>query len=106
MVLTEVSFGFGREALLVTLLSTGSTPMSDTMRRTRPATAARVCTIISFVFAAIAVLFFPIIFGIAAIALSIVGYNMGDRALGKWAIAAAIVGTVLGFLLGYLVYSS
>ncbi|HEV2779408.1 MAG TPA: hypothetical protein VGX25_08395 [Actinophytocola sp.] len=79
--------------------------MSDTMRRTRPVTGARVCTIVSFVFAAIAVLFFPIIFGIAAIVLAVVGYGLGDRVLGRWAIAAAIVGTVLGFLLGYLAYS-
>jgi hypothetical protein len=77
--------------------------MSDTMRRTRPATGARVCTILAFVFAAIAVLFFPIIFGLAAIVLSIVGYSLGDRALGRWAIAAAVAGTLLGFLLGYLV---
>jgi hypothetical protein len=79
--------------------------MSDTMRRTRPTSGARVCTIVSFVFAAIAVLFFPIIFGVAAIVLSIVGFSLGDRALGKWAIAAAIAGTLLGFVLGYMAYA-
>lgn len=79
--------------------------MSDTMRRTRPATAARVCTIIAFVFAAIAVLFFPIIFGVAAIILSIIGYSLGDKVLGRWAIPAAVVGTILGFVLGYLAAS-
>jgi hypothetical protein len=103
---TKVLSVLGREVLLVTLFPTGRMSMSDTMRRAGPATAARVCTIISFVFAAIAVLFFPIIFGVAAIVLSIVGYSMGDRALGKWAIAAAIVGTILGFVLGFLVYSA
>lgn len=78
--------------------------MSETMRRTGSTTGPRVCTIISFVFAAIAVLFFPIIFGLAAIVLSIVGFSLGDRALGKWAIVAAVVGTVLGFILGSLAY--
>lgn len=76
--------------------------MSATTHRTRT-TPARVCTILAFVFAAIAVLFFPIIFGLAAIVLSIVGYSLGDKALGKWAIVAAVAGTVLGFLLAYLV---
>lgn len=76
--------------------------MSEAMQRTRSTTGARVCTILSFVFAAIAVLFFPVIFGVAAIVLAIVGYSLGDRALGKWAIPVAVAGTVLGFVLGYL----
>ena len=77
--------------------------MSRAVGRTR--SSARVCTILAFVFAAIAVLFFPIIFGLAGIVLAVVGYNMGDRELGKWAIAAAVAGTVLGFLLGYLAWA-
>lgn len=68
-----------------------------------PVTGARVCSIVAFVLAAIAVLFFPIIFGLGAIILGVVGYAMGDRVLGKWAIAAGLAGTVLGFLLAYLV---
>jgi hypothetical protein len=68
-------------------------------------TGARVCSILGIVFGAIAVLFFPIFFGLAAIALSIVGYSMGDRTLGKWAIVVAVVGTVLGFVLGYMAVS-
>jgi hypothetical protein len=67
-----------------------------------PVTAARVCSIVAFVLAAIAVLFFPIVFGPAAIILGIVGLSMGDRVLGKWAIAAGVAGTVLGFVLGYI----
>jgi len=65
-------------------------------------TGARVCSILGIVFGAIAALFLPIVFGIAGIVLAIVGYSMGDRALGKWAIVVAVLGTVLGFVLGYM----
>jgi hypothetical protein len=57
------------------------------------------------VFGAIAVLFFPIIFGLVGIVLSIIGFALGDRALGKWAIVVSVLGTVLGFFLGYLAVS-
>jgi hypothetical protein len=77
--------------------------MSKAVGRTR--STARVCTILGFVFAAIAVVFFPIVFGLVAIVLAIVGYNLGDRDLGKWAIIAAVAGTVLGLLLGYLAWA-
>lgn len=66
---------------------------------------ARVCSILGIVFGAIAVLFFPIIFGLVGIVLSIIGFSMGDRALGKWAIVVSVVGTVAGFLLGYMAVS-
>jgi hypothetical protein len=68
-------------------------------------TGARVCSILGIVFGVIAVLFFPIIFGLAGIILSIIGYATGDRALGKWAIVVSVVGTVLGFVLGYMAVS-
>ena len=58
--------------------------------------------ILGIVFGAIAIIFFPIIFGLAGIALAIVGYTRGDRRLGKVAIIVAVAGTVLGFVLGYL----
>jgi hypothetical protein len=77
--------------------------MSDTARPSNTAvTSARVCAIVAFVLAAIAVLFFPIIFGPGAIILGVVATAMGDKALGKWAIAAGVLGTILGFVLGYL----
>ncbi|ASO18443.1 membrane protein DedA with SNARE-associated domain [Actinoalloteichus hoggarensis] len=69
-------------------------------------TSARVCTIISFVLAAVATLFFPIVFGPAAIILAVVGYAMGDRSLAKWAIPAAIAATILGFVLGAMVFAA
>jgi hypothetical protein len=78
-------------------MSQAATPHSH------PVTAARVCSIVAFVLAAIAVLFFPIIFGPGAIILGVIGYTTGDRVLGKWAIVAGVAGTILGFLLAYLV---
>ena len=71
----------------------------------KPTTGARVCNILAIVFGAIAILFLPILFGIAGIILAIVGFSLGDRSLGRWAIPVAVVGTALGFFLGYLAVS-
>jgi hypothetical protein len=75
-------------------------------RASSTVTSARVCAIVAFVLAAIAVFFFPIIFGPGAIILGVVATAMGDKALGKWAIAAGVLGTVLGFVLGYIAASA
>jgi hypothetical protein len=64
--------------------------------------AARVCSILGIVFGVVAIVFFPIIFGVAAIILAAIGYSRGDRRLGRVALIVAIGGTLLGFLLGYL----
>ncbi len=80
--------------------------MAQTTTPRATGTGARVCNILSLVFAAIAILFLPIVFGIAAIVLAVVGYSMGDRALGKWALPISVVATILGFVLGYLAMSS
>jgi hypothetical protein len=69
-------------------------------------TAARVCTIIAFVLAVVALFVFPVIFGPIAIVLGIVAYVKGDRPLGMWAIVAGVVGLAVGMLLGYLVLTS
>ncbi|ONI91993.1 hypothetical protein ALI144C_00265 [Actinosynnema sp. ALI-1.44] len=79
--------------------------MTDATGSRPTVTSARVCAIVAFVLAAIAILFFPIIFGPGAIILGIVATAMGDKALGKWAIAAGVVGTILGFVLGYIAVS-
>jgi hypothetical protein len=61
--------------------------------------AARICTIIAFVFAGLAVLFWPFIFGLVAIILGLVGGFLGDRPLGFYAAAAGAAGAVLGIVL-------
>lgn len=65
----------------------------------------RVLTILGFVFGVIAILFFPIILGPAAIICAGIGMSKGDP-LGRWALAVAIGGTVLGFVLGFIYYES
>ena len=69
----------------------------------RATTGARVCTILGFVFAVVAVLFLPPVFGVAALVLGIVGGALGDRPLGWYAAAAGVVGAVLGVLLSYVI---
>lgn len=80
------------------------------MTTTDPAQAGtanngRIYTILAFVFGVIAVLFIPIVFGIAAIVLAIIGLRKGDP-LARWALAVAILGTIAGFALGAAVMSS
>ncbi len=67
--------------------------------------SARVMTILAFVFAAVAVLFLPIIFGPVAIVLAIIAMRKGDP-LAKAALIAAIVGMIAGFVLGAVVYNA
>ncbi|WP_306204536.1 hypothetical protein [Actinoplanes sp. RD1] len=77
-----------------------------TTRPTRSGvSAARVCTILGFVFAAIAILFFPLLFGLAGLVLGIVGGALGDRPLGWYAAAAGVAGGALGMLLAALLIS-
>ena len=64
-----------------------------------------VLSIIGFICAAVALLFIPILFGIAGIVLGIVGHTRGES-LGKWAAIASAVTMVGGMLLGILVVSS
>jgi putative Mn2+ efflux pump MntP len=77
-----------------------------TTRRSGSVTGARVCTILAFVFAAVAILFAPIIFGPAAIVLGLVGGYLGDRPLGWYAAAAGVLGGALGFVLGAIVLNA
>jgi hypothetical protein len=65
----------------------------------------RVYTILGFVFAAVAVLFLPIVFGPAGIILGLVGRSKGDRHGGIAAILAT-VGMILGFILGAAVMTA
>jgi hypothetical protein len=67
----------------------------------RVPTAARSCTILGFVFAVVAILFVPPVFGLAAVILGLVGGALGDRPRGWYAAAAGIVGMVIGMVLSY-----
>lgn len=62
-------------------------------------------SILAIVFGAVAVLFLPIVFGIAAIVLAGVALSKKER-LAKTAMVVAVVGTVAGFVLGAVLYSS
>ncbi|GIJ44332.1 hypothetical protein Val02_12180 [Virgisporangium aliadipatigenens] len=75
-----------------------TTPETTTPTR-RGVSAARVCSIVGFVFAAIAVLFFPIVFGLVAVILGVVAGALGDRPMGWYAAAAGVAGGVIGVLL-------
>jgi hypothetical protein len=71
----------------------------------RTANGARVLSIIAFVLAAISLLFFPVIFGPAAMICGGIAWARGDR-LGPWATAAGLAGLVLGMVLGAIVYNA
>ena len=74
----------------------------QTGRRSTVSTA-RICTIIAFVSAALALFISPLIFGILAIALGAVGASMGDKPLGWYAAAAGGAALLLGYLLAMAV---
>jgi hypothetical protein len=77
-----------------------------TTRRSGSITGARVCTIIAFVFAAVAVFFVPVVFGLAALVLGLIGGFLGDRPLGWYAAAAGVAGGVLGVILSAIVLNA
>ncbi len=67
--------------------------------------SGRVLSVLGFVFGAIAVLFLPIVFGPAGIVCSAIAMNKGDR-LGKPALIVSIVGMLVGFVLGAVVFAA
>jgi hypothetical protein len=85
--------------------STGGT-MTDYSTPARSATAARICTILGFVFAVVAILFLPPLFGLAGVVLGAIGGALGDRPLGWYAAGAAVIGAVTGMVLAYAVASA
>jgi hypothetical protein len=70
-----------------------------TTSASRYSSGARICTVLAFVFAVVAILFLPILFGPAAIILGVIGGSMGDRPLGWYAAGAGAFGMILGFVL-------
>ncbi|WBB81844.1 hypothetical protein O7606_11060 [Micromonospora sp. WMMD882] len=74
--------------------------MANMHTTARPRTnAARICTILGFVFAVLAVFISPLLFGLAGVVLGIVGAVLGDKPLGWYAAAASVVGALVGALL-------
>jgi hypothetical protein len=74
--------------------------MADTSTQARPRTgAARICTIIAFIFAVLAIFLSPLIFGILGLILGIVGAVLGDKPLGWYAAGASVVGAIIGYIL-------
>jgi hypothetical protein len=73
--------------------------------QTQASSTGRVLSILGFVFGAIAVIFLPIVFGPAGIICAGVAISKGDR-LGKPALAVAVVGMIVGFILGAVVFAA
>ncbi|MFC8851201.1 MULTISPECIES: hypothetical protein [unclassified Micromonospora] len=81
--------------------------MADTHATTRPRTnAARICTIVAFVFAALAVFVSPLIFGLLGVILGVVGAVLGDKPLGWYAAAASVAGAVLGMIINAVILNA
>ena len=72
----------------------------------RAGRGARICTIVAFAFAVIAVFFIPILFGLLAIILGVIAATQGDKPLGWYAAGAGAAGAVIGMILGAIVYSA
>ncbi|WP_157548814.1 hypothetical protein [Nonomuraea candida] len=67
----------------------------------RPRPADQVLAVTGFACAAVAVLFSPVVFGLAGVVLGVVGHLRGEP-LGRWAATAAGAGMLLGTLLSIL----
>ncbi|MEW2590677.1 hypothetical protein AB0893_09695 [Micromonospora aurantiaca] len=81
--------------------------MADIHAAARPrSSAARICTIIAFVFAAIAIFILPPLFGLVGLVLGIVGAVLGDKPLGWYAAAASVAGAVIGMIISYVVLTN
>jgi Na+-driven multidrug efflux pump len=65
----------------------------------RSTSAARICTIVGFVCAVLALLLNPILFGVIGLVLGVVGAMLGDKPLGWYAAAANVVAMVLSMLI-------
>ncbi|WP_229401392.1 hypothetical protein [Micromonospora okii] len=81
--------------------------MADMHSTARPrSNAARICTILGFVFAVVAVFLAPVIFGVIGVILGIVGAVLGDKPLGWYAAAASVAGTILGIVLAAIILNA
>ncbi|RKN49237.1 hypothetical protein [Micromonospora endolithica] len=74
--------------------------MANVHSNARPRTnAARICTIVGFVFAGLALLLNPLLFGIIGLVLGIVGAVLGDKPLGWYAAIANVAAIVINMVL-------
>jgi membrane protein DedA with SNARE-associated domain len=81
--------------------------MADMHATARPrSNAARICTIIAFVFAVIAIFLLPPLFGLVGLVLGIVGAVLGDKPLGWYAAAASVAGAIIGMIIAYAILNS
>ncbi len=80
----------------------GRQPQTDSYQST---STSNLFSILAIVFGAVAVLVVPIVFGVAAIILAGIALSKNER-LSKIAMVVAVVGTIAGFALGALVWSS
>jgi hypothetical protein len=76
-----------------------TTPMSRVPRA--PRVLDQVPSVIGFVCGAVAVLYLPVLFGLAGVVLGVVGHARGEP-LGRWAAITAGTGMLLGTLLSIL----
>ncbi|WP_434743283.1 hypothetical protein [Micromonospora sp. SH-82] len=78
--------------------------MANTHAGARSTTsAARICTILGFVFAGVGLFLFPLLFGLVAVALGVAGAVQGDKPLGWYAAAAGVGAILINMLLGALI---
>ncbi|GGO31231.1 hypothetical protein [Micromonospora parathelypteridis] len=81
--------------------------MADLPSTARPrSNAARILTIVGFVFAVLALLLSPIIFGVLGLIAGIVGAVLGDKPLGWYAAAASVVGAIIGVVIAAAVLNN
>ncbi|WP_341719631.1 hypothetical protein QQG74_07905 [Micromonospora sp. FIMYZ51] len=74
--------------------------MANPYAGSRPRTnAARICTILGFVFAALALFLFPLLFGLIAVGLGVAGAVQGDKPLGWYAAGAGVAAILLNLVL-------
>ncbi|MEU8156756.1 hypothetical protein AB0B94_24095 [Micromonospora sp. NPDC048986] len=74
--------------------------MADMPSTARPrSNAARILTIVGFVFAVLALLLNPIIFGVLGVIAGVVGAVLGDKPLGWYAAAASVVAAIISLVI-------
>ena len=70
-----------------------------------PTSRGRVYTVVAFVLAGLALIFLPLVLGPVGVGLGAVGHSKGDP-LGKWAMVAAGVATIVGMVLGFVAFQA